>query len=99
MDKQVSVTSILNGIDFLKTDFSTKMDAETEQVQQAYDSMTNDGLSSAEIDSIVSEIKSKILKLKDDFTSVEEDIRKDFNVSAETIQDATTNIQNTLGGN
>lgn len=98
MDKQVSVTSILNGIDYLKNDFSSKMDSETEQVQQAYDSMTNDGLSSAEINSIVSDIKTKILKLKDDFTAVEEGIRKDFNVSAETIREATTNIKNTLGG-
>lgn len=94
--KQVSVAAILDGIDHLKTQFTNHMTEETQKVNEAYDSLRAGGLTSANIDSIVSEIKTRIARLQQDFEQVEEGIRKDLNASAETIDASNKSIMDNL---
>lgn len=95
-NKEASVTAILEGVDYLKTQFDNHMTEETEQVNQAYDSLKAGGLTSANIDEIFMEIKTKINNLKQEFETVETNIRNDLTTSAETIDTSTKNIVDTL---
>ena len=92
--KQASKTAILEGIDYLKSQFTNRMNEQIMQVNQAYTSLSGGALTSADIDSIVNDIKSRINKLQQDFENVEANIRRDLNTSADTIRSAME--QNTL---
>ena len=94
--KEASVTAILEGVDYLKTQFNNHMTDETNQVNEAYDSLKTGGLTSQRIDEIFGEIKTRINNLKQEFDTVETNIRNDLTTSAETIDTADKNILDTL---
>ena len=94
--KEASVTAILEGVDYLKTQFNNHMTDETNQVNEAYDSLRAGGLTSRRIDEIFGEIKTRINNLKQEFDTVETNIRNDLTTSAETIDTADKNILDTL---
>ena len=94
--KEASVTAILEGVDYLKTQFNNHMTDETNQVNEAYDSLRSGGLTSQRIDEIFGEIKTRINNLKQEFDTVETNIRNDLTTSAETIDTADKNILDTL---
>lgn len=94
--KEASVTAILEGIDYLKTQFDNHMTEETEQVNEAYDSLKAGGLTSQKIDEIFTDIKAKINGLKQEFETVEANIKNDLTTSAETIDTADKSILDTL---
>ncbi len=94
--KEASVTAILEGIDYLKTQFDNHMTEETDQVNEAYDSLKAGGLTSQKIDEIFNEIKAKINGLKQEFETVEANIKNDLTTSAETIDTADKSILDTL---
>ena len=94
--KEASVTAILEGIDYLKTQFDNHMTEETDQVNEAYDSLKAGGLTSQKIDEIFNEIKAKINGLKQEFETVEGNIKNDLTTSAETIDTADKSILDTL---
>lgn len=94
--KEASVTAILEGVDYLKTQFNNRMTDETNQVNEAYDSLRTGGLTSQKIDEIFREIKTRINNLKQEFDTVETNIRNDLTTSAETIDTADKNILDTL---
>ena len=68
--KEASVTAILEGVDYLKTQFNNHMTDETNQVNEAYDSLSAGGLTSQRIDEIFGEIKTRINNLKQEFDTV-----------------------------
>ena len=94
--KEASVTAILEGVDYLKTQFNNHMTDETNQVNEAYDSLRAGCLTSQRIDEIFGEIKTRINNLKQEFDTVETNIRNDLTTSAETIDTADKNILDTL---
>lgn len=94
--KQVSVTAILEGIDYLRNQFTNHMIEETEKVNEGYTNLQNGALTNKEIDDIVDQIKTMITNLQDNFKQVEENIRRDLNASAETIDASNKNIMNNL---
>ena len=94
--KEASVTAILEGIDYLKTQFDNHMTEETDQVNEAYDSLKAGGLTSQKIDEIFNEIKAKINGLKQEFETVEANIKNDLTTSAETIDTADKSSLDTL---
>ena len=72
------------------------MTEETDQVNEAYDSLKAGGLTSQKIDEIFNEIKAKINGLKQEFETVEANIKNDLTTSAETIDTADKSILDTL---
>ena len=94
--KEASVTAILEGVDYLKTQFNNHMTDETNQVNEAYDSLRAGGLTSQRIDEIFGEIITRINNLKQEFDTVETNIRNDLTTSAETIDTADKSILDTL---
>ena len=94
--KQASKTAILEGIDYLQSQFTNRMNEQIMQVNQAYTSLSGGALTSADIDSIVNDIKSRINKLQQDFENVEANIRRDLNTSADTIESGNANIKDIL---
>ena len=63
--KQASKTAILEGIDYLKSQFTNRMNEQIMQVNQAYTSLSGGAVTSADIDSIVNELinYNKTLKM------------------------------------
>ena len=94
--KQASKTAILEGIDYLKSQFTNRMNEQIMQVNQAYTSLSGGALTSSDIDSFVNYIKSRINKLQQYFENVEANIRRDLNTSADTIESGNANIKDIL---
>lgn len=95
-NKTVSTQAILDGMDYMKTNFIAKLDEQTEQAIQSYASLKQGVLSSAVIDEIIAEIKGKVSQLQNNYNEVAESIRKDLSTTEELISQSNKNIQDTL---
>ena len=95
-DKTISIQAILDGIDYLKSNFVAKLDEQTDQAIQSYTNLKQGILSSANIDSIVNEIKEKVAQLQSNYNEVADTIRKELTTTEELVSQNTKNIMDTL---
>ena len=99
-NKQVSVQSINESIDYLDKEFIAKLDENVSGVLQSYSEFKEKGiLSSANIDELVIEIKAKITKLQKDFDDLAMNIKKTMTQSSEDIIIQSSNIEKTMMNN
>ncbi len=96
-NKNVSAIGIEEGINYLDKEFIAKLDENVDEILKSYSSFTEQGiLSSANVDMLISEIKSKITTLQNDYDQLAQQIRTSMSQSSETITMNRSNIENTL---
>ena len=94
MENTVSVQAIMAQVDMIKTKFASSMEEYKNNIDYAY---TNVGVTSANIDSIVADIKGEVERLKTRFDEVRMDIEKSLTESAEGASSDIQNIEKELG--
>ena len=95
--KNVSTMGIADGIEYLKTQFIAKLDEQTEEAINTYTQIQAQGtLSSANIDSITGEIKTKVTNLQNDFDDLANKLKQGMFQSQEEIERHRSDIENQL---
>ena len=94
MENTVSVQAIMAQVDMIKTKFASSMEEYKNNIDYAY---TNVGVTSANIDSIVADIKGEVERIKTRFDEVRMDIEKSLTESAEGASSDIKNIEKELG--
>lgn len=96
-NKTASKELILEGIEYLKQDFTNRMNMQVQEIDTEYTELKTRGyLTSANIDSIIMEIKGKINNLKEDFESVSAQITRDLQTTSEILESGQRGIESTL---
>lgn len=96
-NKNVSTQAIADGIENLKKEFIATLDEQTEEAINTYTQMQSQGiLSSANIDSITSEIKAKVTELQNDFDDLANKLKQSMLQSQEGIESQRHDIENQL---
>ncbi len=91
MNNSVSSQAILAQVDLLKTKFAQQMQEYNDNIDMAY---TNVGVTSNNIDSIITDIKADVRHLNEKFTETRQRIENQLTQSAETIESLNKNIEN-----
>ncbi len=91
MNNSVSSQAILAQVDLLKTKFAQQMQEYNDNIDMAY---TNVGVTSNNIDSIITDIKADVRHLNKKFTETRQRIENQLTQSAETIESLNKNIEN-----
>ena len=95
--KNVSTMGIADGIEYLKTEFIAKLDEQTEEAINTYTQIQAQcTLSSANIDSITGEIKTKVTNLQNDFDDLANKLKQGMFQSQEEIERHRSDIENQL---
>ena len=85
-NKTVSTVAINEAIDYMNSQFMSKLDDNTVKIlEQFNDLKSKEILTSANIDSLVAEIKGKINALQNSFDNVAATIRQNMAASEESI--------------
>ena len=96
-NKVVSTIGIEEGINYLEKEFIAKLDDNVEEILQSYSSLKEQGiLSSANIDTISSEIRGRIQGLQNEFDQVAQQLRTNMAQSSESIAASRSSMENTL---
>lgn len=85
-NKTVSTVAINEAIDYMNTQFMSKLDDDTTKIlEQFNDLKAKEVLTSANIDSLVADIKGRINSLQSSFDNVAATIRQNMAASEEAI--------------
>lgn len=96
-NRDVSVTAILEGVDYLKSQFVATLDEQAESAIGVYQQMMGQGtLSSGNIDTITQEIRGRIAAIQSNFNTLAVDLRRQLTESADVIAQGTKNIESSL---
>lgn len=96
-NRDVSVTAILEGVDYLKSQFVANLDEQAESAIGVYQQMMGQGtLSSGNIDTITQEIRGRIAAIQSNFNTLAADLRRQLTESADVISQGTKNIESSL---
>lgn len=95
--KNVSTLGIADGIDYLQSNFINKLDENVQEAVNAYKNLqSQEILSSANIDSITSEIQAKVTQLQNDFDELGSNLKQGMFQSQEAIESHRSELENQL---